>query len=87
MALSASVRSLYKAVLICAGGVAALAGQVGREQIFLDVAVGAVGPVAQVAVAQFVAKEADDALLRGAFGLADVAHTCQRSFNRSGDHT
>ena len=54
--------------------VAAL-GQVGREQAFLDVAVAvAVGPVAEVAIAQFVAEQGDDAVLRGAFGLADVAH-------------
>ena len=56
-------------------GVAALR-QPGREQPFLDVAVAvAVGPVAEVAIAQFVAEQGDDAVLRGAFGLADVAHT------------
>ena len=55
-------------------GVAAL-GQPGREQPFLDVAVAvAVGPVAEVAIAQFVAEQGDDAVLGGAFGLADGAH-------------
>ncbi len=58
-------------------GVAAL-GQVGREQPFLDVAVAvAVGPVAEVAIAQLVAEQGDDAVLRGAFGFADVAHRLQ----------
>ena len=56
-------------------GVAALR-QPGREQAFLDVAVAvAVGPVAEVAIAQLVAEQGDDAVLRGAFGLADGAHT------------
>ena len=56
-------------------GVAA-PGQPGGEQPFLDVAVAvAVGPVAEVAVAQLVAEQGDDAVLRGAFGLADGAHT------------
>ena len=46
--------------------------QVVREQAFLDVAVAvAVGPVAEIAVAQLVAEERDDAVLRGALGLAD----------------
>ncbi len=55
--------------------VAAL-GQLGGEQVLLDVAVAvAVGPVAEVAVAQFIAEQGDDAVLRGAFGLADGAHT------------
>ena len=55
--------------------VAAL-GQPGREQPLLDVAVAvAVGPVAEVAVAQLVAEQGDDAVLRGALGLADGAHT------------
>src|ERR1019366_5690380 len=50
----------------------AVSGQVGREQTFLDVAVAvAVGPVAEVAIVKFVAKQGDDAILRGAFGLAD----------------
>ena len=50
-------------------GVAAL-GQLGREQLFLDVAVAvAVGPVAEIAVAQLVAEQGDDAVLRGAFGF------------------
>ena len=50
--------------------------QVGREQPFLDVAVAvAVGPVAEIAVVQFVAEQGDDAVLRCAFGFADVAHT------------
>ena len=55
-------------------GIAAF-GQVIREQPFLDVAVAvAVGPVAEVAVAQFIAEQGDDAVLRGPFGFADVAH-------------
>ena len=63
------------ALLICVWGVAA-PGQVSGEQLFLDVAVAvAVGPVAEVAIAQLVAEQGDDAVLRGAFGLADVAHT------------
>ena len=33
---------------------------------------GAVGPVAEVAVAEFVAEQGDDPVLGGAFGLADV---------------
>ena len=56
--------------------VAAL-GQVGGEQAFLDVAVvRAVGPIAEVAVAEFVTEQGDDAVLGGAFGLADGAHGC-----------
>ena len=39
--------------------------QPGREQAFLDVAVAvAVGPVAEIAIAQFVAEQGDDAILR-----------------------
>jgi ABC-type uncharacterized transport system permease subunit len=55
-------------------GVAAPA-QVGGEQPFLNVAVAvAVGPVAQVAVAQLIAEERDDTLLCGSLGLAYNAH-------------
>ena len=47
--------------------------QVFREQGFFDVAVAfAVGPVAEVAIAEFIAKQGDDAVLRGAFWLADI---------------
>src|SRR5207249_12283637 len=35
----------------------------------------AVGPVTEVAVAQLIAKQGDDPVLRGALGLADGAHT------------
>ena len=53
----------------------AAAGQVGGEQTFFDVAVAVtVSPVAEVAVMEFVAEEGDDAVLCGAFGLADVTH-------------
>src|SRR5579872_5178261 len=49
--------------------------QVGRQQFFFDVAVAvAVGPIAEVAVAEFVTEEGDDAVLGGAFGLANI-HT------------
>ena len=52
-------------------GVAAL-GQVRGEQPLLDVAVAvAVGPVAEVAIAQLVAEQGDDSVLGGAFGFAD----------------
>ena len=55
-------------------GVAA-PGQVGREQPFLDVAVAvAVGPIAEVAVAQLIAEQSDDTVLRGPVRLADVTH-------------
>ena len=56
-------------------GVAAF-GQVSREQPFLDVAVAvAVGPVAEVAVAQFVAEQGDDAVLGGTFGFAHTHYS------------
>ena len=46
--------------------------QVIRQQPFLDVAVAvAVGPVAKVAIVEFVAKQGDDAVLGFAFRLAD----------------
>ena len=57
------------------GPIAAL-GQPCGEQALLDVVVAvAVGPVAEVAVAQLVAEQGDDAVLSGAFGLADGADT------------
>ena len=50
-------------------------GEVGREQFFFDVAVAiAVGPVAEIFVIEFVLKQGDDPVLRGAFRLADGAH-------------
>lgn len=54
-------------------GVAALA-QPGREQTLIDSAVtaAAVGPIAQLAVAQLVAEQGDDAVLGGALGLVDA---------------
>ena len=64
-------------------GVAAL-GQPGREQLLFDVAVAvAVGPVAEVAVAQLVAEQGDDAVLRGALGLADGTHVLRIRVTRS----
>lgn len=54
--------------------VMATPGEPRGEQIFVDVAVGAVGPVAEEAVAEFVAEQGDDAVLGGAFGLADGIH-------------
>src|SRR6185295_1888144 len=50
-------------------------GQPCREQLLLDVAVAvAVGPVTEIAVAQLVAEQGDDAVLGGALGLADEGH-------------
>ena len=50
--------------------------QVLREQPLLDVAVaGAVAPVAEVAVAEFVAEQGDHPVLRHAFWFADAVHT------------
>ena len=75
MGLSASVREQVEGAADLLRRVAAL-GQVGGEQAFLDVAVaGAVGPIAEIAVAEFVAEQGDDPVLRGAFWLADGAHT------------
>lgn len=49
--------------------------QVAGEDILLDIAVvRTVGPVAEIAVAQAVLEQPDDALLRYAFRLADRAH-------------
>ena len=49
--------------------------QVVRKQAVLDVAVaGAVGPVAQIVVIQFIVEEPDDPVLGFAFGRADVVH-------------
>ena len=49
-------------------------GQPCREQELLNVAVAAaVRPVAEILVAQLVLEQGDDPILRGAFGLADVA--------------
>ena len=49
--------------------VAAL-GQPGREQMLFDIAVAvAGGPVAEIAVAQLVAEQGDDAVLGNAFAL------------------
>src|SRR5262249_55700033 len=68
------------AVVICLGaelvdgaaylrrGVAA-AGEVSGEQPFHDVAVAVA--VADVAVAEFIAKKGNDTILRGTFGVAD----------------
>src|SRR5580704_447946 len=51
-------------------------GQIGGEQPFLDVAVAvAVAPVAEAVVAEFIAEQRNDAVLRRPFGLADAAHT------------
>ena len=50
-------------------------GQPRHKQAFFNVAVAAaVGPVANISVAQLVAEEGDDPILRGALGLADVTH-------------
>lgn len=49
--------------------------QKSREQAVFDIAVAcALGPVAQVAVAQLILKQDDHAVLRGPLGLADGAH-------------
>src|ERR1039458_4076167 len=46
-----------------------------REEIFLDIAVAvAVGPIAEVTIAELVAEEGQNAVLGSAFGLAD-GHT------------
>ena len=51
-------------------------GQEGGEQLFLDVAVAdPFGPVAEIAVAQFSAKQTDHPVLGGAFRLADDGHS------------
>ena len=56
------------------GGVAGL-GPPAREPAFPDVAVGvAVGPVAEVAVAQLFSEQGNDPILRGALGLSDGRH-------------
>ena len=56
-------------------GVVAASRQVSGKDFSLNVAVAfAVAPIAEVAIAQFIAEQGDDAVLRGAFGLADVAH-------------
>ncbi|GEM_PF-3312252 len=50
-------------------------GQPCRKQTLLNVAVGfAVGPVVEMAVTQLVAEQRHDAVLRGAFGLANRIH-------------
>jgi len=50
-------------------------GQVGREQDLVEVAVGgAVGPLAEVAIAKLVAKKRDHALLGHSLGFADGVH-------------
>src|ERR1019366_9022160 len=56
-------------------GIAALR-QVSPEEAFLDVAVDvAVRPISEIAITQLIAEQGDDAILRDAFGFADVAHT------------
>jgi len=51
----------------------AIPGQVRAEQALFDVAVAVpIGPVAEIAVAEFIAEEGDDPVLGGAFGLPDV---------------
>ena len=56
------------------GGVAAAAQVVG-EVLFFDVAVAnTVGPIAEVAVAEFIAEEGDDTVLGHPFGFANVVH-------------
>src|ERR1700722_5306577 len=50
--------------------------QIRGQQVLFDVAIAVpVTPVAQVAVAEFVAKQRKDAVLGGAFRFADVTHT------------
>jgi len=54
--------------------VAAL-GEVGGQQALLDIAVvRAGGPIAEGAIAEFVAEQGNHPVLGGAFGLADGAH-------------
>ncbi len=56
-------------------GRVAVLGQARGKDGFFDVAVAQpVGPVAQVAVAEFIAKQSDDAALRGAFGVRRGSH-------------
>ena len=53
----------------------AVSGKVVRQQTFLDVAVAvAVCPVAEIAIAQLIAEQGDDAVLRDAFRFVDGAH-------------
>lgn len=46
------------------------------EDSFLDVAVGALAPVAEKAVIEFVAEQREDAVPGGALGFADGAYRC-----------
>ena len=63
------------------GPASSRAGSAIPRQLLLDVAVAvAVTPVAQVAVAQLIAEQGDDAVLGLAFGLAD-RDSCTFSFS------
>ena len=53
----------------------AASGQEGGKQLLLDVAVAyPLLPITEKAIAQIIAEEGNDAVLRGALGLADTAH-------------
>ena len=56
------------------GRAVAAAFQVGAEQLLLDVAIGPVRPVAEVAVAQLIAEKVDHPPLGGGFGGIEVTH-------------
>jgi hypothetical protein len=56
------------------GGVSVLGEVVGEEGVFDVAVVGAIVPVAEVAVAEFVAEEGYDSVLGDSFGVSDVTH-------------